>query len=727
MNDWLSTDGPGGPGTRPGGSGRYTGPPPRPHEASPLDFLRIPVRHRGKMLVAFLALFVPVAVWTLLSTAVYVGTGRLLVGAPDRVAQLTEEARQAERTQSLLTQSQILASRQLAAEVVTELELWNHPEFGGPSPDDPQAAPAPKPDDVSWLAGGFVSRLTVVPIWDSDILEVNFESTDPELAAAAVNTLMRRFIERELESRSEAYTEVSDWLQKRLDEQRTRIEESEMALQRYREQPNSLALDERQNIVVQRLADLNTAVTAAQTARIQQEEVYTQLQLIMGDPEALFGFPAILANDVIQGLRSRLEDLRLEETQLAERYGDRHPEMVRVRNAIGDVDAQLQAEVGRVVSAFRSGYEAAVGQETRLTAELEAQKREALDLNRRESEYTTLEREVATNRQLFDNLMRQSQVLGPSAELQTSTIRLVDEAMVPGAPVRPLRQRNLLLAAIGGLFIAVALAFGVEFVDSRIKSPEEVVTHLKLPFMGYVPRLTPDASRVNPLISNGTPPSFKEAFRRIRSNVMLARPDSSGRTLVITSTGPREGKTVVASNLALALAQAGQRVILIDADMRRPKVHTVFGQNLEPGLSNLLAGRASDVEVVRPSETPGLFLLPAGTYPPNAADLLASPLYRSFLENLREAYDWIVIDSPPVMAVTDASIVAHDASGVMFVVGSHMTRRDAAQTALDELESVQARFVGAVLNHVEVDKQRFYYSRFYNPEYQQYYTKSPHA
>lgn len=726
MNDWLTTDAAGVRDGRSGGSGRYAGQPPRPYETGPLDFLRILVKHRGKMLLAFLAIILPVAAWMLLAPDVYVGTGRVLIGALNP-AELTDEARQAQRTQSQLTQSQILASRQLAADVVRQLELWNHPEFGGPAPDDPAAPSLPPPDDVSGLANAFLAHLSVVPIIDTEVLAVSYESTDPQLAADAVNTLMRRFVEEDLEASGAAYTEVSDWLQERLDEQRVRIAESERALQEYREQANSVSLDDRQNIVVQRLADINTAVTAAQTARIQQEAVYNQLQQVLGDPEALFGFPAILENAVIQSLRTRLEDLRLEEVQLGERYGDRHPEMVRVRNAIRDVDAQLQAEVGRVVSAVQSEYEAAVGQEARLTAELEAQKREALDLNRRESEYTTLVREVATNRQLFDNLMRQSQVVGPSAELQASTIRVVDAAVVPGAPVRPLRLRNLLLAAFGGLCLAVALAYGFEFVDSRIRSPEEVVTHLRLPFMGYVPRLAPDATQVNPLISNGTPPSFKEAFRRIRSNVMLARPEQSGRTLVVTSTGPREGKTVVASNLALALAQAGQRVILLDADMRRPKVHIVFGQNLEPGLSNLLAGRASDVEVIRPSEVSGLFLLPAGTYPPSAADLLASPLYTSFLENLRETYDWIVIDSPPVMAVTDASIVAHDASGVMFVVGSHMTRRDAAQTALDELEAVQARFVGAVLNHVDVDKQRFYHSRFYNPEYQQYYTKSPHA
>jgi len=244
--------------------------------------------------------------------------------------------------------------------------------------------------------------------------------------------------------------------------------------------------------------------------------------------------------------------------------------------------------------------------------------------------------------------------------------------------------------------------------------------HLGLPFLGMVPAIF-DKTVAAPLISNGVSSLFAESFRSIRTNVLFSSADDGGRFIVVTSTAPGEGKTVVSTNVSVALAQAGHRVLLIDADMRKPRVHEVFSRAVAPGLSNLLVGDAAASEAIQESQTPGLWLMTAGTSPPNPAELLGSKRFKDFTAFLLQHYDWVIVDTPPVMAVTDASIVANLAHGVLFVVGSEMTSRRIAQRAVEQLELGQAKFLGAVLNRVDLEHNAYYYSRYYRPAYGGYY------
>ena len=246
--------------------------------------------------------------------------------------------------------------------------------------------------------------------------------------------------------------------------------------------------------------------------------------------------------------------------------------------------------------------------------------------------------------------------------------------------------------------------------------------YLGLTTLGMVPALNPKAMKGRePLINTGVPPNFAEAFRSMRTNVLFAAADEGARSLVVTSTGPGEGKTMVAANLAIGFAQAGQRVILIDADMRRPRVHQIFGQKQEPGLSNLMVGHAVASTTICKSGVPGLWLLTAGRIPPNPAELLGSRRFKEFIALLSQHFDAVIIDSPPIMAVTDSAIVASAASGVIFVVGAEMTSRQAAKVAIEQLQNGRPRFFGAVLNRVELERNAYYYSGYYRREYAQYY------
>jgi capsular exopolysaccharide synthesis family protein len=396
--------------------------------------------------------------------------------------------------------------------------------------------------------------------------------------------------------------------------------------------------------------------------------------------------------------------------------------MITSRSAIQLSQATLDGEIAKVVQSVKNEYLASVAKENSLTAALNAQKNEALAMNRKGIDYSVLERDVQSSRQVYDSLLQRAKETGVSTELKTSNIRVVDRAETPLKPVSPQKSLNEMFALIGGSVLACGLVFFFEYMDSRIKTPDEVRVHLRLPHLGLLPAISQSKlGQGYPLVNNGVPANFSEAFRAIRTNVLFSSVQEPSRSIVVTSTGPNEGKSMVASNLAISLAQASQRVLLIDADMRKPRSHEIFGCSQEPGLSNLLVGNAKASESVRKSAVPGLWILAAGRVPPNPAELLGSHRFRDFVTSLRDHFDWVIIDSPPVMAVTDAAIVSHQASAVLFVIGAEMTSRHAARRALDQLESAQAKFVGAVLNRVDLEHNAYYYSQYYRREYSNYY------
>lgn len=303
-------------------------------------------------------------------------------------------------------------------------------------------------------------------------------------------------------------------------------------------------------------------------------------------------------------------------------------------------------------------------------------------------------------------------------------LQVIDPAEVPTRAVLPNRRYDLLISCLAACVLGLGLAFGVEYLDSRLKTPDDVRTHLGIPFLGLVPRVgARQHAGVSPMLEQRVPAAFAEALRTIRTSVVFSAAADRGRTVLVTSTAPQEGKTVVSSNLASALAQAEQRTLVIDGDLRRPRLHEVFGVPQEPGLTDALAGTASIETAIRKTANPFLSVLPAGLLPPNPAELLGSSKYRSLLEQLAKEYDWVIIDAPPVMAVTDAAVMSHDVGGVVFVVGAEMTPRRNAQTALQHLALARASVIGAVLNRVNLDRHPHYYAPYHRKDYTRAYIR----
>src|SRR5262245_10547966 len=572
-------------------------------DAHLIDYVKVLYKRRWTAIMAFVLVVGTVAVNTFTATPIYQARTRLLIETenPNVVSfKAVVEENQA-RQDYYQTQYNILQSRALARGTLNELNLWNTPPFGGARPrarltsrvlrapfaaisavartfarGDQTANIIPQADETAAQSRAidvFIGRLAVVPIRASRLVDLKYELPDPVMATSIVNTLARKYIEQSLEYKFMASKEASDWLGQRLAEQREQVEAAEAKLQKYREQNDAISLKDRENLVVQKLADLNALLTQAKTERFQKEAVYNQLQGLRGDTAALDEFPAIQASGFIQQQKAELTQLQTQYAQLGEKLGPNHPEMVKLRSAIQLAEAKLGAEISKVVQAVKNEYLAALAKENSLTTALDAQKNDALAMNRKAIDYSVLDREVQSSRQIYDSLLQRAKETGVSTELKTSNIRVVDSAERPLRPISPRTSLNLMLALVGGSVLACGLVFFFEYLDSRIKTPDEVKTHLGLPHIGLLPALSRKDQEPYPLVNNGVAANFSEAFRTIRTNVLFASAQEGPRSLGVTSTGPGEGKSVVASNLAISLAQARQRVLLVDADMRRTRVH----------------------------------------------------------------------------------------------------------------------------------------------------------
>ena len=480
-----------------------------------------------------------------------------------------------------------------------------------------------------------LARFEVVAGRQSRIVTLRFSAFEPQLAADVVNTLAGLHVERDMEFRYTTSRNASQWLEQRIAEQRRKLEASERALQTYREEHGAAGIADRQNIIVRELENLHAAATAATLARVESEARYRDLQEAQDDAEALGRFPEILRNEVIQEQRLIVAGLRRERARLGESLGPRHPDMIAIESSLGDAEDRLRNEVLAVVDSLRIEFEVASSRERELAAELDRQTASALALDRTGIEYNVMLRGAESDRSLYESLLRRAAETGVTGELETSNVRVLDTAETPVRPARPRRQLILLLGLLGGSMLGVGLVFAMEFVDDRIRTPDDMRTHLKAPYLGMIPQSEVEAPSGDDrpllgarepqlLLGGGAPAGFTEAIRSVRTNLIFSSADEGSRAVLVTSAAPSEGKSCISANLAIALAQLGRKTLLVDADLRRPHQHSLFEVGLEPGLSNLLVGDANEAAAVKETSVPGLSLITAGKIPPNPADLIAS-------------------------------------------------------------------------------------------------------
>lgn len=757
-----------------GGTGRDAptpadlfGAPQREHRPV-LDWrnaIRIVRRRVWPAATVAVVVFVGAVVHAFTQVPVFEAKARILIeaerGNPTGLKDPLEESRSS--VTDYQTQLMILQSRSLARTTMQSLGIWNRPVAS----TEPQTKPGSfaafvaAVDDgargvVSWLwepsttiattaatghqtdesgdetakINGFLSGLRVAPVTDTRLVDVFYTSLEPRAAALYVNAITTHFIQQNAEAKMTASKEVIEWLNDRLVEQRRVLEASESALHGYREKHNIVSIGEQASLSVQKLTDMTAAVTKAKTDRIEKEAMYKQLESVKNDPASLESFPAVLANPLVQQMRSELMALQRQQAQVAEKFGARHPNMIKAREQVEAADARLRAEVAKVLSSVRNEFSAARATEASLDQTLEAQKRETLARNGNDVEFVLLQRDAESNRAIWQSLQQRVNEFAVTRERRSSNVRIVDAAEVPQIPLGENVRKNLRYGALGAFFLGLCVAFCLEYFDSHVKTPEQIKTELGLPFLGLVP-LVPKQGVTGPLVSaevasdhSGAPPLFGEAFRKLRTNVRLSIPNEGTQPLLITSAGMGEGKTVIASNLAATIALSNHRVLLIDADLRRPRLHKVFDLVQEPGLSNLLVGQAPASQAVRKTSIPGLHVLPSGTVPPNPSELLESQRFKDFLAQVGRYFDWVLIDSPPVLPVTDAMVLSQHVAGVVLVMSADTTTLQTARTAIEQLDTARARILGAVLNRVDLERRAYYYAQHYREEDDFYYTRS---
>ena len=708
-----------------------------------LDYARVLYKRRWTVITGFIVAFGVMFTYSSSATPMYTARVQLLIENDSQNVIKFDEVYEPNKTTNdyYQTQYRLLQSRLIARRTIEAEKLWTHPALTGEAAATPtyldairgslqqgssseaEQRDATENSDQAAVVDAFLRSVTVVPVRNSRLVDVHFQTPDPQLASRAANAIAKNYIEQNLEFRFLATQEATEFLNARTVEQRNRLEQSEQALQQYREKTGAMAIEDRQNIVVQRLADLNAAVTRARTERIEKQSSYDQIVRIQTDRAGLDTFPAILDNTFVQQLKVQLNELQRQKAQLSEKLGVRHPDMTRVQSAIDTTEGRLTSEVQKVVQAIHNDYLAAEANERALQSSLDQQRADAQELNRAAAKHGVLARDAASNQTMFAGLLQRSRETDIAGDLKSSNIRIVDPAEVPRSPSSPDLRRNLQVGILAGLLLGIGLGFCFEYLDTRIKDPDEIKTVLGLSLLGLVPAFQRKEITGPPLFGDGVPSAFSEAFRGIRTNLLFASAAPGPKTVVVTSTGPGEGKSVVSSNIAASLAHANMRVLLIDADMRLPQTHEIFGISAEPGLSNVLVRNANASDAVRRTAIPNLWLLPSGKLPPNPAELLGSARFQEFIGSLDEHFDWVIIDSPPVMAVTDPGLLAHVATGVVFVVGSEMTSKWTARAALAQLDAARPNYLGAILNKVEVRRHPYFYSKHYREEYQKYYTK----
>jgi succinoglycan biosynthesis transport protein ExoP len=707
-----------------------------PREPHLLDYLIVLRKHQWLILTFLLTVVTVVTIASFKMKPIYVAAARVEV---DRESQnmapfpnSNSYADYVDLENYLETQAKILQSETLALQTVKSLDLERYPEFGG-GPNATAFAHNGVVTRRPSILGAFLGRLSVKHVPNSSLIEVTFEAEDPQLAAQIVNTHLQNFVEQNFRSKYDATIQASNWLSSELEELRIKVEKSENARIAYERANQIWQIDEKQDIATQKLAELSKAVTAAQTDVAEKEALYRMA--VSGNVDAL---PSARGSEVVTELLKRKSDIDTQYAEALDQYGPNFPKVLRLASKQKEVEDDLNRARSTLVESIQQEYATAGSHVELLQEALDRQKREANDQAEKLVQYHILQHDAESNKQLYDGLLQKLKEAGISAGLRSSNIRVVDPALAPASASRPQKSRNILLAFLMGLVGGVGLALFREYLDNTVKSPDDIEALTGLPSLAVVPSL-PGMNSTQGRLSKGTqetgspagmgsrvellsyvqPKSqISEAFRALRTSLLLSQADHPPQVILVTSALPREGKTTAAVNLAVTLAQLGDRTLLVDSDLRKPGIRRALNLTIgkDVGLSSYLAGVTSleEATIQHPTIT-NLSALTTGPVPPSPADLLSSHRMREAIAELRRRFKFIVIDSPPVMAATDAVILSALTDGVLLVVRSGETPKEAFTRTRDLLAAVKCRLLGVVLNAVDSSAPDYYYSYRYYP------------
>jgi capsular exopolysaccharide synthesis family protein len=628
------------------------------------------------------------------------------------------------------TQYRIIQSTPVAQRVVDKLGLANDPDYAR------YVSKGPGADPLS-LARAVIRQVSVKPIKDSRVAQIIVQDYKPQRAAALANAFADTYMEFNLDYKLEGSRAANAWLSEQEVELRRKLENSEEALFKFKKDRGLLDINlgDKQNMVQQILQNLNGKLADIRMRRIDLEATRNLIQQAkdLSDKEAV---PAFEANTTLRDMRTESLKLLKEKADLDKKYGPEHPRIKIIEAQLDNLKQGYAHEIDSSLHMFENSYQTLVETEKSLMSMMEKEKEKAVELSKLQVEYRPYERTTEENAKVYELINKRQKELDLTGLLRSNNVRMLERAIVPGGPVSPKPMQNLMIALACGLGLGIALAFAIETLDNTLKTQIDVESLLGVPVLGLIPiigqgKLDPkdkekdrnenEQVRDRDLGVFREPRSMAaECCRSIRTNILFMSPDHPIRTMVITSPSPQEGKTTTAINLAIVMAEAGGRVLLIDTDMRRPRLHRSFGVPNQVGVSTMILGNTKMEDAIKRTEIPNLDVLPCGPIPPNPSELLHTKRFQQVLEECKKSYQHIILDSPPTSAVTDPAVLGNLADGVILIVKGASTTREGASHARRQLVAAKCRMLGVIVNEIDFSNPGYGYHYYYYRKYSRY-------
>jgi succinoglycan biosynthesis transport protein ExoP len=713
------------------------------------DYLHILLKRKKWIIGTFLTVFLLGALYTFTRTPIYKTYTTLQITQDNPGANLgpTDQMLRydydfADKFQH--TQYKILQSRSLAKRVIHALNLSEYPEYKSLREKYPNKS---KDEIEEAMIPLFLRDLEVKPLKNTYLAEVSFESPNKLISQRVVNAIADEYMYLSIARRNESFALVRKWLDKQLKGMAAKVQEAQKKLYKFSQKSDIFTQGDKDNVVVQKFIDLSSLLTKAQAERIAKEAQYQQIKA--KGPDA----PLIVNNALVASLRQQLVPEEAKISAMRKIYRGGHPELQAEEANLARMKGRLNTEIRRIEQSVKADYEAASRTEKLLSDSFSNQKQQMAKLQDNLTNYQILKRDAQTNEQLYQALLSRVKEASIAGTMVPSNVAVIDPAQLPTRPYKPKTARNLALAMFLGLSLGVGLAFFVEYLDCSIQSIDDMEWACNLPSLGIVPLLgnngrlslsyqgkseTPGVWRYLPRLQRGgqddagaadmdlivykQPRSMvSEAIGHIFSSIMLSASGRPPCAIMITSPSPSDGKTTLVSNLALSYALNGRQVVLIDCDLRKPRLHQIFHLDSQPGMSNFLTGNATLDEILRPTGIPNLTVITSGARPPSPTNLLNSETFQQLLVQLREQFNHIIIDTPPVLGFADARIISALVDGVLLVTRQQSTHKSAGRLARQLLS--QTTVLGAVLNSVGQYGQAYggYYYNYHYKYYDRYY------
>ena len=672
------------------------------------DYWGVLNKRRNSFIAFFIVVFVLTLIITFTTTPVYVATTKVLIEKSESSSLALSKYYTPYDPEFYETQYQLIKSKSVANKVVRMLAQKKIPPPFISESKDPKV-------NTQALTNMISGNIRVSPIKNSKLVNLSYSSTDPEMAALIVNSIAEAYMEEILEMRMSVSKQTLEWLSEKADEERSKLEGSERNLQDYMKAYDIVTLENRITMVPEKLSEVATKIAEAETKRKEIEALYKKSNEVSGDPERAVAVPEIASDHTVESLRSQVLKAEQNVMDLSKKYGPKHPTMIKARADLKVLKEKRDREIQRVIASIKNEYELARAREENLRKLVSETKADTLNLSEKFIQYGVLKREVETHKQLYDAIIKKIKEQDITQDVQMVNVWIVEEAETPRHPTKPNKFRDILLGLIVGLVGGIGVAFFIEYIDHTVKSPDDLEQRFGTTILGMVPLLKDGENDIEKIVEKEPQAVAAESYRAIRTAVLLSSADKPPKNILVTSMSPEDGKTVTTVNLAIAMAQSGLSVLVIDGDLRKPTIHTVFNIDNSTGVSTYLAG-ASGIDIRQDETIPNLSIMTSGPIPPNPSELLGSQKMNDLMRDANERFDFVLWDSAPLLTVTDSHILSRVVDGTIIVSRAEKTTYEDIKRGLKSLEDIKANFLGIVLNGFDVTRSGYKY-QYYSYHY----------